>query len=173
MSADRPEFPHRPHFAPVPVAWQTACGDLITSWAPVEFALHLIVLRLRWHLKIPPSKTDSASYDNAPKVLAAMAKEARDNLKRIPELAPEAQALEAWSAEARPLMKLRNAVVHGHFSHTNLQGQYVLYHPSPNTRFVYRERRLSLSEIHSAASAIRKLAESISDISEGISYKIR
>lgn len=173
MSDGRPEFPHRPHFPPVPPEWQQACGDLITSWAQVEFALHLIVLELRWRLKVPPSEHDPRRYESAPKYAQIMGSEIRKHLKKVPELAEQRCTLLPLLKAVGPLARVRNDVAHGRFAHRNLSGEYVLYKPAPATPYVYRELRFSINSIHAFASSMRDLSGAISDVGAEIRHKTR
>jgi hypothetical protein len=162
-----------PAFPPVPVEWQQACGDVVTSWAQVEFALHLVVLNLRWHRNAPAAKHDPRRYSTAPRALASMTKEIRQHMPGAPLFQEEWAALAPLLDAGKPLAAFRNDVAHSVFVRADHDGHCIIRKPEPATRFVYSEFRLALSEIHSRAALMRQVSESISSISESISRRMR
>ena len=170
----KPEHIKRPHYPEPPAKWQSACGAIVLSWAPIEFEVTRMLLNLRTRRKHPPSPTDMYAYSDFPLSFKKRTTELKTTVKLVPELAHFSKPCVELVARAKTFVPLRHWAAHGHFVEVQSDSQkFLMRMDGSNTRFAYKERAFSISELANAAPKIRALSEDFAELALDMWYTDR
>lgn len=140
----------------------SAIGRFVVAWSDLEYCLDLLVLSAR----------DRSSQPEIPHQLDDKLKFLKDSVKRRPELAPFAEAINKLSADIRAVKDGRHDYVHGTIIDMTEEARpmVVTLHRllQPSKKLRRPPLKITGHQINSAADDAHRLADRALDMAEAV-----